>query len=63
MTKTVLKPACVFEQFARINEIPRPSKREEKMIDYLRKWGESHNLDTQVADRQVLSFQIDKLMY
>ena len=48
MTKTVLKPACVFEQFARINEIPRPSKREEKMIDYLRKWGESHNLDTQV---------------
>ena len=48
MTKSDLKPTCVFEQFARINEIPRPSKREEKMIEYLRNWGESHNLDTQV---------------
>ncbi len=48
MTKSDLKPACVFEQFARINEIPRPSKREEKMIEYLKKWGESRNLDTKV---------------
>ena len=48
MTKSDLKPACVFEQFARINEIPRPSKREEKMIEYLKNWGESRNLDTKV---------------
>lgn len=39
MAKSDLKPACVFEQFAKINEIPRPSKREEKMIDYLKNWG------------------------
>ena len=38
----------MFEHFARINEIPRPSKREEKMIEYLKNWGESHNLDTKV---------------
>lgn len=31
-----LKPARVFEQFAKINQIPRPSKHEEKMIDYLK---------------------------
>ena len=48
MNKSNLKPACVFEHFARINEIPRPSKREEKMIEYLKDWGESHNLDTKV---------------
>lgn len=45
-----LKPSRVFEQFARINAIPRPSKREEKMIEYLRSFGESHNLETQVDE-------------
>ena len=28
MEKNDLKPALVFEQFAKINEIPRPSKHE-----------------------------------
>ncbi len=50
MNKTALKPASVFEQFAKINSIPRPSKREEKMIEYLRQWGESHGLETQVDE-------------
>ena len=48
MNKSDLKPASVFEQFAKINEIPRPSKREEKMIEYLKQWGESHQLETKV---------------
>ena len=30
MSNIELKPACVFEQFARINQIPRPSKKEEE---------------------------------
>lgn len=46
MNKSILKPECVFEQFARINEIPRPSKREEKMIAYLMEWGREHGLET-----------------
>jgi len=50
MNKSTLKPASVFEQFARINEIPRPSKREEKMIEYLKNWGESHGLETKVDE-------------
>jgi len=50
MNKSELKPAVVFEQFAKINEIPRPSKREEKMIEYLKSWGESHGLDTKVDE-------------
>ena len=50
MNKNELKPASVFEQFAKINSIPRPSKREEKMIEYLRQWGDSHGLDTKVDE-------------
>ena len=50
MNKSELKPAVVFEQFAKINEIPRPSKREEKMIAYLKNWGESRGLDTKVDE-------------
>ena len=50
MSKSELKPAVVFEQFAKINQIPRPSKREEKMIAYLKEWGESHGLDTKVDE-------------
>ncbi|MBR6446777.1 MAG: aminoacyl-histidine dipeptidase [Prevotella sp.] len=48
MKKIELKPACVFEMFARINEIPRPSKREEKMIEFLKEFGESRGLETKV---------------
>lgn len=48
MTKNELKPIGVFRQFAKINEIPRQSKHEEKMIEYLKNWGESHNLLTKV---------------
>ena len=45
-----LKPARVFEQFAAINKIPRPSKHEEKMIEYLKQFGESHGLETHVDE-------------
>jgi dipeptidase D len=50
MNKSELKPARVFEQFAKINEIPRPSKREERMIEYLTNWGKSHQLETVVDE-------------
>ena len=50
MNKNNLKPASVFGQFAKINSIPRPSKREEKMIEYLKGWGESHHLETIVDE-------------
>ena len=50
MSKSELKPAAVFEQFAKINQIPRPSKREEKMIAYLKEWGESNGLPTNVDE-------------
>ncbi|ERJ98784.1 aminoacyl-histidine dipeptidase [Hoylesella pleuritidis] len=50
MNKMNLKPARVFEQFAKINEIPRPSKHEEKMTAYLQEFGKSHGLETIVDE-------------
>jgi len=50
MEKIELKPAHVFEMFARINAVPRPSKREEKMIDFLRRFGEDLGLETKVDE-------------
>ncbi len=50
MNKSELKPVVVFEQFAKINQIPRPSKREEKMIEFLKSYGESHGMDTKVDE-------------
>lgn len=50
MDKNNLKPSCVFEQFAAINKIPRPSKREEKIIEYLREFGTKRGLETIVDE-------------
>ena len=50
MSNCELKPARVFEQFAEINKIPRPSKHEEKMIDYLKKFAEKRNLEHEVDE-------------
>ena len=50
MSNCELKPARVFEQFAEINKIPRPSKHEEKMIDYLKDFAEKRNLEHEVDE-------------
>ena len=42
-----LQPASVFKCFAQVNQIPRPSKHEEKMIDFLLDFGRKLNLETQ----------------
>ncbi len=41
-----LQPKSVFKCFAQVNQIPRPSKQEEKMIDFLLDFGRKLNLDT-----------------
>ena len=50
MSNVELKPARVFEHFAKINQIPRPSKHEEKMIEYLKAFGKTHGLETKVDE-------------
>ena len=41
-----LKPQGVFHYFAEICKVPRPSKKEEKIIAYLQAFGKKHNLET-----------------
>ena len=45
MSNVELRPARVFEQFAEINKIPRPSKHEEKMAAYLKKFAADRHLE------------------
>lgn len=47
MSKIELKPASVFACFAEVNKVPRPSKKEEKMIEFLVNYGKSLGLETQ----------------
>ena len=42
MEKNELKPAGVFHYFDEICQVPRPSKKEEKMIAYLKAFGEKY---------------------
>ena len=47
---TRLEPQAVFDCFAQVNQVPRPSKREEKMIAFLRQFGEGLGLETEVDE-------------
>ena len=41
-----LKPVEVWENFYQLTQIPRPSKKEEKIIKYMKKFGEDLGLET-----------------
>ena len=40
-----LKPENVWKEFQGIMGVPRPSKREEKMVAYLEKWAKDHKVE------------------
>ena len=42
-----LQPALVWEQFEAITKVPRPSKKEERIIEFLIDFAKSHNLEYQ----------------
>ena len=46
MKENILKPESVFRNFASINKVPRPSKREEKMIAFLLEFGKRLGLES-----------------
>jgi len=43
-----LEPKTVWNHFADLNEVPRPSKKEERVIQFMKDFGEKLKLDTQV---------------
>ncbi len=46
MEETILKPESVFACFAQVNKIPRPSKKEERMIEFLLDYGKKLGLSS-----------------
>lgn len=46
MNEIELKPSCVFDCFAQVNQVPRPSKKEERMIAFLMDFGQKLGLET-----------------
>lgn len=46
----MLQPKLVFDCFAEVNKVPRPSKKEEKMIEFLKNFGENLGLETKVDE-------------
>lgn len=47
---SLLQPSIVFDCFAEVNKVPRPSKKEEKMIAFLQAFGEGLDLPTKVDE-------------
>ncbi len=43
-----LKPETLWSYFHDITQIPHPSKKEEKIVEYMREFGKKHNLETVV---------------
>ncbi|HUW93835.1 MAG TPA: aminoacyl-histidine dipeptidase [Bacteroidales bacterium] len=41
-----LEPKILWKYFYEITQIPRPSKKEQKMIDYMKKFGKDHGIET-----------------
>lgn len=50
MENVKLEPREVFECFSLVNKVPRPSKKEEKMIAFLKDFGEKLGLETKVDE-------------
>lgn len=46
MTIKDLEPKIVWKNFYGLTQVPRPSKHEEKAIEYLYKWGKDHGIET-----------------
>lgn len=45
-----LEPKSLWNHFSDLNEVPRPSKKEERVIEFAKKFGESLGLETRVDE-------------
>ncbi|MCB0582941.1 MAG: cytosol nonspecific dipeptidase, partial [Phaeodactylibacter sp.] len=45
-----LAPQALWSNFADLNQVPRPSKREERVIEFMKGFGKKLGLDTSVDD-------------
>jgi dipeptidase D len=45
-----LEPTVMWNNFADLNAVPRPSKKEERVIQFIKSFGETLNLPTYVDE-------------
>ncbi len=45
-----IEPQIIWKNFSALNAVPRPSKKEEKVIEFIKNFGESLNLETIVDE-------------
>lgn len=50
MEYSQLEPQIIWKNFAALNSVPRPSKKEEKVIEFIKNFGEKLNLETTVDE-------------
>ncbi|MBU8881843.1 aminoacyl-histidine dipeptidase [Kaistella sp. DKR-2] len=50
MEITQLEPQLIWKNFAALNAVPRPSKKEEKVIEFIKNFGENLGLETNVDE-------------
>lgn len=50
MDLSALEPQILWKNFAALNAVPRPSKKEEKVIEFIKNFGEKLNLETSVDE-------------
>lgn len=48
MSLSNIEPQIIWKNFAALNTIPRPSKKEEKVIEFIKSFGENLGLETKV---------------
>ena len=50
MDITHLEPTAIWKNFSALNSVPRPSKKEEKVIEFIKTFGENLGLETTVDE-------------
>lgn len=50
MELSQLEPQIIWKNFSALNSVPRPSKKEEKVIEFIKNFGENLNLETTVDE-------------
>ena len=58
MTIKDLQPKAVWENFYGLTRVPRPSKHEEKVREYLLNWGKEHGIDVRKDDTGNVIFTV-----
>ena len=57
-----LEPKAVWNKFADLNAVPRPSKKEERVIAFMKKFGEDLGLETFVDEVLVNTIGVKELV-